>query len=324
VTSSGELERQFRRQVESGALTLPDPAGGSTAERHDRLLAVGRADLQMARLAEAHTDAVSILHEAGRAEVAGALYGVWAAEDPSCQLELRPAGHDAGAFLLRGTKAFCTGGSILDRALVTVRHGDAAYLLDLDVRDVRVTFDDSGWRTPAFASTMTSVGTFDDVEVHETDIVGPPGWYLERVGFWHGACGPAACWAGGAVGLVDHAVTSCADKKADAHRDAQLGALAALRWQLLAVVDAAGREIDLCPHGVSEAMQRALMLRHNVERAATAIIDLFGRALGPRALIQDTEAIRRVGELQLYIRQHHDEHDLESVGRELRSEKPPD
>ncbi|MEP7203093.1 MAG: hypothetical protein ABI894_10810 [Ilumatobacteraceae bacterium] len=321
MTTASELEREFRRQVDSGALTLPDPASGGTAERHNRLLEVGRADLQIARVAEAHADGVSILHEAGRSETPRALYGVWAAEDPACQLRLLPDSQRTGAFVLSGTKAFCTGGTILDRALVTVRHGGAAYLVDVDVRDPRVTFDDSGWRTPAFAATMTSVGTFDDLEVLESDIVGPPGWYLERVGFWHGACGPAACWAGGAVGLVDRAVAACVDKTPDAHRDAQLGALAALRWQLLALIDAAGREIDLHPDGVSDSMQRALMLRHSVERAATAIVDLFGRALGPRALIQDPESIRRMGELQLYIRQHHDEHDLESVGRELRSSR---
>jgi hypothetical protein len=65
------------------------------------------------------------------------------------------------------------------------------------------------------------------------------------------------------------------------------------------------------------------MLRHNVERAATAIVDLYGRALGPRPLIQNPAIVRRVGELQLYVRQHHDEHDLEAIGRELRTTEPP-
>lgn len=317
MTANGSLEREFRRHLDSGALTLPDPASGRTAERHNRLLEIGRADLQLARVAEAHTDAASILREAGRSPRPGTLYGVWAAEDPACQLHLLETRHP-GRYVLAGTKGFCTGATFLDRALVAVRHGGAACLIDLDVRDPRVTFDSSGWQSAAFAATATSVATFDDFEVHEADIVGPPGWYLNRVGFWHGACGPAACWAGGAVGLVDNAVEAGAHKRADPHRDAQLGALAALRWQLLVMVDAAGREIDLDPHCVAAAMQRALMLRHNVERAAMAIIDLYGRALGPRPLIQDPEIVRRVGELQLYIRQHHDEHDLESVGKALR------
>ena len=319
MTAAGELECELRRQVASGALTLPDPASGRTAERHGRLLAVGRADLQIARMAEAHTDAVSILHEAGRAELPAALYGVWAAEDPACRLELDQRGGRSGGFTLTGTKAFCTGAAMLDRALVTVRRDGLGCLVDVDVRDERVTFDDSGWRTPAFAATGTSVATFHKYVVSETDIVGPPGWYLDRVGFWHGACGPASCWAGGAIGLVDHAVDAASHKPADPHRDAQLGALAAIRWQLEALVAAAGNEIDMQPDDTSAALRRALMLRHNVERAATAIIDLHGRALGPRPLIQDAAIVRRVSEVQLYIRQHHDEHDLESIGRELRS-----
>lgn len=317
MTTAGELELELRRQLARGALTLPDPASGRTAERHARLLAVGRADMQVARVAEAHTDAVSILHEAGLSERPGTLYGVWAAEDPACALDLNDRAERAGDFVLTGTKAFCTGAAMLDRALVTVRRDGVAHLIDVDVRDERVTFDDSGWRTPAFAATSTSVVTFHDYQGSASDIVGSPGWYLDRVGFWHGACGPASCWAGGAIGLVDHAVDVAGLKSADPHRAAHVGALAALRWQLEALVETAGHQIDTQPGGTSAAMQRALMLRHNVERAATAILDLYGRALGPRPLIQDSEIVRRVAEVQLYIRQHHDEHDLESIGREL-------
>ena len=318
MTDPGGLELELRRLLASGELTLPDPASGRTAERHNRLVEIGRADLQIARVAEAHTDAVAILHEAGRSEQPGALYGVWAAEDPACALQLDERRPRSGGIVLSGTKAFCTGATIVDRALVTVRHGGAAYLLDVDLRNDRITFDSSGWLTPAFGATATAVGAFDDVEISDADIIGPPGWYLERVGFWHGACGPAACWAGGAIGLVDHAIECGSKKDGDPHRDAHLGALAGLRWQLTVMVEAAGREIDLGLGDVSAAMQRALMLRHNVERAATSVVDLYGRALGPRPLIQDEAIVRRMGELQLYIRQHHDEHDLESIGRELR------
>ena len=315
---SRELEAELRRRVATGELSLPDPASGRTDERHVRLLELGRDDLQIARMAEAHTDALSILHEAGRHEVPGALYGVWAAEDPACRLDLAATPQRPGQLVLTGTKAFCTGGTIVDRALVTVRRDSSVYLIDLDARQADIAFDDCRWRTTAFAATVTSVARFDAVSVTAEDIVGPPGWYLERVGFWHGACGPAACWAGGAIGLVDHAVGSAVNTPSDPHRDAQLGALAALRWRLQVMVEAAGREIDLDRHDTSAAMRRALMLRHNVERAATAIVDLFGRALGPRPLIEDENVVRRVAELQLYIRQHHDEHDLESIGRDLR------
>ncbi len=60
MTTNGSLESESRRHVASGALTFPDPASGCTAERHNRLLEIGRADLQLARVAEAHTDAASL------------------------------------------------------------------------------------------------------------------------------------------------------------------------------------------------------------------------------------------------------------------------
>ncbi len=71
-----DLEATLRRRLATGDLSLPDPASGRTADRHRLLLEFGREDLQFARMAEAHTDAVSILHEAGREEYAGLLYGV--------------------------------------------------------------------------------------------------------------------------------------------------------------------------------------------------------------------------------------------------------
>lgn len=306
--------------LSAGEFDLPLPAGGSSAERLALLADLARRDLQVARLAEAHTDAVAILCEAGRVPEPDTLYGVWAAEDPACCLDLGETTdrEQARTFVMRGSKAFCTGSSLLDRALVTVRGPDGVLLVDVDLRHSRVAFDTSGWRTPAFSDTATAVTTFDDVVFTEADIVGPPGWYLDRVGFWHGACGPAACWAGGALGLVDHAVAVAGTKAPNPHLDAQVGALVALGWSLDALLDVAGRDIDRFPDEHGLAMQRARMLRHRVERTATEIIDVHGRALGPRPLIQDASVVRRVQEVQLYLRQHHGERDLEAIGAEVR------
>ena len=42
---------------------LPGPGGGNTAARHARIFAAGREDLSLAKLAEAHWDAVAIVRE---------------------------------------------------------------------------------------------------------------------------------------------------------------------------------------------------------------------------------------------------------------------
>jgi hypothetical protein len=303
--------------LDAGELELPVPGGGKTAQRLAGLCRIARRDLELARLVEAHTDAVAILREACRRPEPDALYGVWAAEDPSCRLELvevpASTGPHATAGLLSGTKAFCTGSTLLDRALVSVRTPEGPLLIDVDLRDRRLSFDASSWRTAAFESTATATTTFDDLSVQSGDVIGPPGWYLDRVGFAHGGCGPAACWAGGALGLVDHAVAVGSRRAAKPHFDAYTGALLALAWNLDAMLQFAGDQIDERPTDRSLATQRALMLRHRVERTVTEIVDLHGRAVGPRPLIQHDSVIRRIAQLQLYVRQHHDETDLEMI-----------
>lgn len=141
---------------------------------------------------------------------------------------------------------------------------------------------------------------------------GAPNWYLDRVGFWHGACGPAACWAGAAVGLVDAAELATDD---DPHRRAHLGALRAHAWALAAVLRAAGDEIDRDPTDVTAARSRAVALRQTVERAVDDILDRVGRSLGPRPFVGDAVVSQRWSDTHLYVRQHHAERDLEVLGR---------
>ena len=108
------LLRRMRALVEED---LPLPGAGDTAGRHRRLMNVAREDLSLARLAEAHWDAVAILTEAGRVPAPGVLYAVWAAEKPgsALQLEAQPG----GGFTLTGEKAWLSGAGLVDRALVT-------------------------------------------------------------------------------------------------------------------------------------------------------------------------------------------------------------
>ncbi len=300
------LELRLRHLLATGKLLPPHPGKGKTAERHRLLAEIGRQDLSLARLAEAHLDAVAILAEADRAPVSGALYGVWAADAPGIPLSLENS-------TLNGFKSFCTGAGLVDRALVTVTVPQQR-LIDIDLRanPKAVTFDGSGWIATAFAETQTSSATFLNLPIAECDIIEGPGWYLERPGFWHGACGPAACWAGGAIGLIDLALQQT---RKDPHTLAHLGAMKANGWALLSYLDTAGREIDADPLNREAALSRALTVRHLVEQACTDTLQRFARAYGPRPLAFDAKVLQRYQELDLYIRQSHAERDLESLGR---------
>jgi alkylation response protein AidB-like acyl-CoA dehydrogenase len=288
------------------------PGAGQTAERHRRLLEVGREDLSLARLAEAHWDALAILSEAGKKPESQAIYGVWASETPGSVLSLEqvPGGHR-----VNGLKRFCSGAGLIDRALVTVG-SPLPQLVDMDLRILAgvITFDSSAWKTSAFAQTKTAVAAFENVLVTSADFVGGVGWYLNRAGFWHGACAPAACWAGGAVGLVDYALQQTRN---DAHTLAHLGAMQAQVWALQAYLEQAGHQIDAAPMDVTSARIRARTVRHLVEQACTDVLRRLARAYGPHPMAMREDISQRYQELDLYVRQSHAERDLEALGCEF-------
>lgn len=287
------------------------PGGGHTAERHQRLFEVGRENLSLARLAEAHWDAMAILAEAELQPAPNALYGVWASEIPGKALRLEKT---HGGWCINGLKMFCSGASLVDRALVTA--GTPSQLLDvnLTVQEPTVEFDFSHWKTSAFADTKTATVTFHRTLIMDSAIVGRPGWYLERPGFWHGGCGPAACWAGGAAGLFDYALEQ---SRNDPHTMAHLGAINAEIWAMRSYLERAGREIDASPLDISAARIRARTTRHLVEQSCTDVLRRLARAYGPLPLAMQADISMRYQELDLYVRQSHAERDLEALGLDI-------
>jgi alkylation response protein AidB-like acyl-CoA dehydrogenase len=304
-----DLIERLRALDAEGALSLPAPGSGKTPARHLALLELGRADLSLARLAEAHVDALAILAEAERTPAANELYGVWASDGPTSRLELHRL--PGGPLLLNGIKKYCTGAGLLDSSLVTAHDGVDRVLVKVELRAKGLSVDEHEWTAPAFSATRTATVRFDGVVVESGAVIGGPNWYLDRPGFWHGAFGPAACWAGGAIGLVDAARRV---SREEPHSRAHMGALEANEWALKAILTEAGRQIDADP-GDSAGVRhkRALMARHLIERTCTDVLDHFGRATGPSLLAFDATVAQRYAELTLYIRQCHAERDLAEI-----------
>lgn len=306
-----EVRRRLVALDASGALDLPLPASGRTAERHRLLAALARHEtVSVGRLAEAHTDAIAILAEAGLEPAPGALYGVWASEHGP----VGAARLDSADDTVSGLKRFCSGLGIVDRALVAVANATGEpQLVELVVADeptVQTAVD--SWATVALADTATGDVTFHAHAVARP--IGPPGWYTARPGFWDGALGPAACWAGGAFGLVDAAAAAVGD---DPARRVELGAMVAAAWATRAVLDAVGHDIDTRSVSNDHRRARALAARHTVERHASAVIDRFGWAAGPRPLCFDASVAQRIADVQLYVRQHGGTRDLDALAGDL-------
>jgi alkylation response protein AidB-like acyl-CoA dehydrogenase len=303
------LEEKLRNSAKAHLLDLPLPGWGCTAARHSRLAEIAREDLALARLAEAHAQALAILADAGRSPESGVCYGVWASEVPDRMVRLE---RRHGSLCLSGSKMFCSGVGMVDRALVTVRVPEVL-LIDLDLRKNAdcISYAKGDWITGPLAETQTAAVLFRGAAVHEKDTLGPPGWYLNRPGFWHEACGAPSCWAGGAIGLVHRAL-----RRRPGNQDAlaHLKAMEAGTWAMRACLESAGREIDAQPAGHRSAIVRALALRCVIEQLCTDIVQRFVRAFGPRPRLD--EADRRYQEIVLYIRQSNAERDLERLARE--------
>jgi alkylation response protein AidB-like acyl-CoA dehydrogenase len=292
---------------------LPLPGGGHTADRHYRLAETAREDLSLAKLAEAHWDAVAILAEAGRTAEPDMLYAIWASEIPGQAIRLE---RNADEYQISGGKPFCSGLGMVDRALITVGIPEPR-LVEVDLRENpdQISVDLAVWKADAFRETQTGAIIFHKLPLSQGSLVGAPGWYLERPGFWHGACGPAACWAGGVAALLDFALAS---KRDDAHTLAHFGAMQASVWGMYSLLKQAGDEIDAAPYDSKAAQIRALQVRHLIEHMGTEILQRFARAYGPYPLSMNEETSRRYQEAVLYMRQSHAERDLESLGHSIR------
>lgn len=129
--------------------------------------------------------------------------------------------------------------------------------------------------------------------------------------------GPAACWGGGAAGLVDHAFSSA---RKDSHTLAHLAAMKANIWAIQSLLQAAGNEIDSKPQKTIEYQTIALKTRHLVEQLCTDTLRRYARAYGPFPLACDANLSRRYQELDIFLRQNHAERDLECLGLLLKGE----
>jgi len=310
-----QVEERLRDLAAQGAFDLPRPGGGATRERFAALSRFGAEDLSVGRLAEAHTDALAIKTEAGLDHDPGVLLGVWASGGPSNRVVAEPF---AGGWRLHGRRSWCSGAALLDQALLTVDTGQEELLLAIALDDPRLVIDPTTWKTPALAASATASVNFDGVLVRGDGVVGGPGFYGDRPGFWAGSVGVAAVWAGGADGVLARLRHAAADD--DPHALAHLGAAEVASWGMQAALAVAADEIDADPRDARQlGVVRALTVRQLVERSCYEIIDRTGRALGPGPLVADRAYAQRVMDLQLYVRQGHAERDLEAVGRVTRS-----
>ena len=296
----------------------PLPGAGDTLVRWQLLADLAAADLTVARVIEAHLDAVAILAEAaqhadcpsGTDPGGAATWGVFAAEAPGAVLAAEPDGHDG--WLVDGVKPWCSLAGRLSHALVTARVPGGRRLFAISLRDPGVTVEADAWHARGLVDVPSGPVCLERVPAVP---VGDPGWYLRRPGFAHGGIGVAACWYGGAVAVARALVAAAQRREPDQLALWHIGQadldLEAARLSLLA---AAG-EVDAGRAVGAAGELLALRVRSTVASAAESVLARAGHALGPAPLTLDDTHARRVADLTVYLRQHHAERDVAALGR---------
>jgi alkylation response protein AidB-like acyl-CoA dehydrogenase len=310
----------FKEFVRTDAAELPLPGSGNTWRRFEVLAAWSSRDLSVGRLSEGHVDALAILSEAGAKPIdERSSYGVWAARSRHGGTSAERVGD---GWRLTGSKEFCSGSGVIDRALVSAETEDGYRLFDVALDEYVAAVEHDSWPAVGMGDSVSETLEFAGPVIPDTHVVGPPDFYTARPGFWFGASGVAACWYGGAVGLVNNLANSLG-AEANEHALADLGlavaALEAMRDVLKGTADA----IDADPTDESgQARYRALVTRQVVHDAAMEVLALVGSAGGARPLCHDAEQSRRAADLFVYLSQHHGGADAAELGRLAKGRGP--
>ena len=141
------------------------------------------------------------MHELGyQHEINEETWAVWAADGGPVPLQVENG-------LCNGIKPWCSGAEFIHKALISFKDQQGqSQLCIIDLNQSLITIDLAHWQAIGMKGTQTARVNFQEIAVK---LIGHPNDYLDRVGFWHGAAGVAACWYGAAVRLVDELQQSC-------------------------------------------------------------------------------------------------------------------
>jgi alkylation response protein AidB-like acyl-CoA dehydrogenase len=303
--SSGSMRSVLAEVVAAGGTRWTGPLAGLVSA----LDQVARVDLCLARLVEGHADALRIIGEAGGRPGPG-LYGVWASRSAGTGLRARPA---PSGWTLDGEMRFASGIGLLDRCLVPASVDTQQLLFDLDLvasaRDIDV--DESSWNTVAMdASRSFTVRVATRVEPQAQ--VGGTDFYLSRRGFPVGGLGVAAVWVGGAKQVLDAVIAGLRAFTPTPHQHRRLGEMVQAVWASDLAVSTTAAVVDGLSAG--RAADEVARARTAVVLGCDSVLENAAVVVGPGGLSTSLRLSRAVADLAIYIRQHHVDRTLESLG----------
>jgi len=298
--------------------TLPERLGGfgfgegeeGAAALLRLLMLLGEASLPIARLYEAHVNALQLMVRYGSAALAaraaadaraGHIFALWVTDPPGRELALEPG--DTG-FVLRGIKDFCSGAGAATRALITANDGSGTRMLAVRLQpDARVLA--SRIKLGGMRAAVTGSVDFSGMQVDAEDLIGEVGDYLKEPVFSAGAWRGSAAALGGLAALVRLHREQIVQRRreGDPHQQARFGrSMIAYETARLWMEKAA--RIACVEDAPADAIVAYVNLaRLAVESACLEAMQIAQRSLGLSAFMAGSRMELLCRDLAAYLRQ---------------------
>ena len=283
-----------------GLGTAPDTAAATLSTF--RIL--GRGNLALGRLVEAHVNALRLVFRYGDDRLcqavaddaaSGHLCALWVTDPPGTGLHAGPGGAVSGA------KQFCSGAGHVTRAVVTVEDAGAIRLAYATL-DQGVTVRPLPGGLAGMRAATTGQATFDRTPAA---LFGAAGDYLREPDFSCGAWRTSAATLGGLDALLEQLRRQLTERGrgGDPHQQARFGhAMMAVETARLWMGKAAERaeHADADPDA---AIAYTGLARLAVERACLDVMEIAQRSLGVAAVLRANPVERLCRDLATYLRQ---------------------
>jgi alkylation response protein AidB-like acyl-CoA dehydrogenase len=267
------------------------------------LRALGRGNMAVGRLYEAHVNAVRLLvryaspgliARAARDAAAGFLFGLWVTDDQADPLRSLDCGD------LIGCKSICSGAGHIARAVVTVDEGRLAYL----ATDASIAVP-SSFRLQGMRAATSGRVSFKGCRLEPDALIGGPDDYLREPDFSGGAWRTSAVTVGGLEALVAASMRDLfkRGRAGDPHQLARMGRVWILQETALMWLARSQVAVESGETSSETAVMTVNFARVAIEAACLEAITLIERSIGLGAFQQSSLIERLRRDLATYLRQ---------------------
>jgi alkylation response protein AidB-like acyl-CoA dehydrogenase len=309
--------------VESGGAGLGEGREGANLCRLLALL--GEGNLAVARLFEAHVNALQLVMRYGSWTLiqavtsdaaAGHLFGLWVTDPATGGVELMPDQR------LQGKKVFCSGAGAVTRALITARTPGGTQMM---IVSPGAPLADSGIHLAGMRAAVTGAVDFSGMQIEDWQHLGAAGDYLAEPVFSAGAWRGSAAAYGGLRALTELHRREILQRgrSENPHQAARFGQLVIASETARLWLGRVAQRACLEDGSPEEIVAYVNLGRIAIEAACLDALRLTQRSLGLSAFMAGSAAERIARDLAVFLRQPAPDETLEKGAQFYFTHEPP-